>query len=246
MQGSFGDIYDRLYDQLRKDIYYSDIKELIDEYEVIVSNSKSYEDEFVDIDMLGESQVMNINHELYNQMILFDAKTFIEKIIKSYKLNIERIECQFDMDYNRSELVFDNSKIIGVGRAIDKLKSKYAKYQFELCNQTFKLDTIISMICTQASFAFSFLLMNKVYSDYNKGIYVTSNNNRYVITNKNDTFSINLEATYNLKDTTNNTTIKQINVNTNIDFVYKNKTYELSKMGIISWDCLVMDDLNNQ
>jgi len=244
MQGSFEDVYNKMGDKINKDIYYSDIDDLLNDYEIVSSNNIIIDEELIDINTLEENQLNNLTFislknsltEMNDNIIFFDIMKYIENIITSYQFSSEKINYQFNMDLPRSELTFNNIKIIKTEKVL-KLLIKYSKYEFKICNQKFSLDIIIQMLCTQASFAFSFLLMNNMYSNYTKGIHVTSNNIKYIITNTNELINLNLNATYNLKDIINNINIKQINISTNIDFVYKNNSYELCKYGIISWYC---------
>lgn len=219
--------------ELIKEIYY-------DDYEIITTNSIIIDDEFVDIDMLGESQLNDSTtttiEKINDDIIFFDVMLYIEKIIKSYKFDLERINHQFEVDFHRTELIINDLNIIEIVNAIKSFQ-KYSKYEFRICNQQFKLDTIIKMLCTQASFAFSFLLMHKLYSNQQTGIHVTSKSHKYKIINNNESIIISLNATFNLKNIKNEMNIKQIDVNTVIDFVYKNYSYELCKYGIISWKC---------
>ena len=244
MQISFEDVYNKMEKELSKNIYYSDINDILNDYEIISTNNIIIDEEFIDMDILEESKLNNLTfvtfknslNRISDNFIFFDVTKYIEKILDSYNLNIEKINGQFNLDLPRSELTFNNIRLNKTKQVINLLK-KYSKYEYALCNQKFTLDIIIQMLCTQASFAFSFLLMNKVYSNYNEGIHVTSNNTKYIITNDNELININLTAIYNLKDITKNVSIKQININTNVDFIYKNKSYELCKYGIISWNC---------
>ena len=217
-----------------------DIAVLISDYEIITSNSIIIDEEFVDINMLGESQLNDttttITSIINDDMIFFDMMLYIEKIIKSYKFDLKKINHQFDVDFHRTELIINNSNIKEIANAIKSFQ-KYSKYEFKICNQQFKLDMIMKMLCTQASFAFSYLLMHKLYGNQQKGIYVTSKSHKYEVTNNNESIIISLNATFNLKDIKREKNIKQINVNTVIDFVYKNYSYELCKYGIISWNC---------
>jgi hypothetical protein len=81
--------------------------------------------------------------------------------------------------------------------------------------------------------------MNKIYSDYKKGIYVTSNNIQYFIDDKDKNKNIVLEliGIFNVKNIYNNKIINTIKSIIKIDIIYnKDKDiYELPGLGIISW-----------
>lgn len=237
MQGSFEHVYDKVVDQLKKDMYYCDVDELLDDYEIIVSNNVIFDEEFININVLSESQLINSTiSEIKDNIIIFDSAEYTKKILKSYRSDQDIIKCQFDVDFIRSELIINNSKIKKISKAI-KIFDNYAKYEFKLKDQKLKLNEILIMLCTQASFAFPFLLMHKIFTNPKKGIYVTSNDNKYIIKNDNNSININFKATFNLKNTLKNKIIKKINIDTNIDFVYKNNTYELCEFGIVTWKC---------
>lgn len=214
------------------------------EYELLTLDCNN--NDFLDINVLEESKVFNIGHDILNEiisqnsMILFDANKFIKNIMESYHYNVDEINHQFTVDFTRSSLTYNNKKMLDRIKTLNKFKL-YSKYDFNMhyheVNTSFKLDTILLMLCTQASFAFSFALMHQAYSDYNKNLCVTSNDIKFVISNTNETINIKMNAIYNLKNLCENVNSNQINIQTNIDFVYKNNTYELCKFGIIYWQC---------
>lgn len=232
MQESFEVIYDKIAEQLKKEIYYSDINELIKEYEVITINDIIIDDDFINIDELGESQLMTIDHQINNNMIIFDVNQYLEKIFKSYKYNPERINCQFNMDFKRSQLIL-NKKRLSYDMITNEIK-QFSKYKIKIDGKELTMDIVIIALCTQASFAFPFMLVSKLYNKEN--INVVSNNNKYIVHYNKHSLNIKLEVNLNIKNIKNNQVLSKLNVITNIDGIIKNNKFELCKYAIMSWN----------
>jgi hypothetical protein len=204
-------------------------------------STSQIDSDLININTLAESQILKIDRDILNtltsdnSMILFDAAKFLKNIMESYKMDTNKIQYQFDVDFHRSKLICNKTVIPDIVSALNKFKS-CSKYELNLCDKIFGMDTILMMLCTQASFAFSFSLMHQMYCDQAKHIFVTSNNHKYKMTINNESINIELDANFNLKNIQKNTNLKGINIQTNIDFVYKNPQYELCKFGIISWN----------
>lgn len=191
-------------------------------------------EDYVDIDIVNEHEIHN--NEINGQLILFDVQQYLEKIAISYNFNLNNIIQQYKSDFDRSTVYFNNDLIKDNKYIIDQLL-KYAYYKINLYGRQLGLDIIILMICTQASFVFSFTLMHKLYSNIHSGQFVTSDKVRYYINvQNNNTIDIKLDASYNIKNINNGKIINNVNVITNINIVYKNKRYEFSKWGIMSWN----------
>lgn len=198
--------------------------------------------DFLNLNVLEESKLFDMDYNELNHitsnnsMVLFDANKFLKNILASYHTDIGKINYQFTIDFPRSLLTYNNKIITNITKAQTKF-NLYSKYPFIINNISCNLNTILLMLCTQASFAFSFTLMHQVYSDYKNNMYVTSHDNKFIITTDNETINIKINATYNLKNLTDCVNSKQIDIQTNIDFVYKNNKYDLCKFGIILWKC---------
>ena len=114
---------------------------------------------------------------------------------------------------------------------------KYESYKININNNEFSIKDLITTLCTQASFAFSFCLMVKLYNNIEKGYHVNSKKVIYNIDDQDENIYIKLQTIYELKDVYNNRLIATIQTSTNIDILFESNTYHLSKLGIISWDC---------
>ncbi|ARF11294.1 hypothetical protein Klosneuvirus_1_151 [Klosneuvirus KNV1] len=190
-------------------------------------------EDYVDIDIVNENELYD--SKIHGRIILFDIQQFLEKIAISYNFNLYSIIQQYKSDFDRSTVYFNNDLIKDNSYVMDQLL-KYAYYKINLYGKVLGLDTIILMICTQASFVFSFTLMHKLYSNVQSGMFVTSNKVKYNINIQNNgTIDIKLDADYNIKNVNNGTINNVINVVTDINIVNKNKKYEFSKWGIMSW-----------
>lgn len=90
------------------------------------------------------------------------------------------------------------------------------------------------MLCTQASYAFSFLLMHNYYNDNFKGLHVISKTtiSDINIDPSNNNISIQLKATYNLININNGAKRANINVVTKIDII----DTKFCKYGMILWN----------
>lgn len=212
---------------------YNIVDDYLDLNKSILNASMVTEEEYVDIDIINENDVSDST--INGHIILFDVQQFLEKIAISYNFNLYAIVQQYKSDFDRSTVYFNNDLMTKNSYLMDQLL-KYAYYRINLYKHILGLDTVIMMICTQASFVFSFVLMNKLYSNIDTGHFVTSNNVKYDINiQNNNTIDIKLDATYNIKNINNGVVKKSINVVTDINFVNKNKKYEFSKWGIMTW-----------
>lgn len=218
-----------------KDNQCDNIDSLLSEY-IIISNDTLLDDDIVNINTIDENQEFNINQELKNKIIFFDTTKYIKKIIKSFDSNIAKINCQFNADFKRSKLCFNDKKVNDMPEII-LLLEKYEYYDIVNANTKYPLDKIIMMLCTQASFAFSFLLMSKIYNDPKKDIYVMSNSIQYNISDVHDIIKIELVAIYNIKSIITGENINKIKVSTDIDLISE-KDYKFGNLGIISWELL--------
>ena len=92
-----------------------------------------------------------------------------------------------------------NNNNIGNSNDFTRQLLTFSRFKINLCSTIFPFDIIIQMLCTQASFVFSFVLMNKLYTNYRTGKHVTSNKSKYFVTiKKPDTVDIKLDAIYHI------------------------------------------------
>ena len=99
------------------------------------------------------------------------------------------------------------------------------------------LSDAILVLCTQASFALSFMLMSQIYNNLTKGIHVFSKSIKYKIIDENDsTINIHLEGKYKLKNINLEKKMGYINTLTMLKFYKNKKSNCIPKYGFIYWD----------
>jgi len=233
MQGSFGDIYNKLYDKISQDIEY--INNMIDDDYEIITTDEVDESELNLINSMNDNDLLSskIDHIISDKLATFNISQYLDKIGETFNYIPENILNQFILDFGRSELYLEGKYIRNKNYFINYIN----KHFNNLCNyKNMKMSDMILMLCNQASFGFPFTLMNKIYSDYNKGLYVLSNTIKYMITtNKNKELCIELKATFNIKNINTNKLKGIINVNTKLDLIFENNTYTFPTLGIIYW-----------
>lgn len=230
MQGSFGDIYNRLYYQISQDITNSSI--INDDYEIVTSNEVE-EAEFSLISSMNENDLSKkIEHVINDQLATFNIFQYLDKIGETFKHDPVNMENQFTMDFGRSELYLEGKYVRNKNYFMNYIKKNFDN----ICNyKNMKMYNILLMLCNQASFGFPFVIMNSIYSNYNKGLYVLSNNIKYMITTKKKELYIELKGTFNIKNINTNKLKGIINVTTKLDLSMINNEYIFPKLGIIYW-----------
>lgn len=223
MQGSFGDIYNKLYNDISQDIQFITSLPLNDDYEIINSSDINNEDDMI---------INNNENNTKNKIIMFDISHYLGKIEKSLNTENKRIE-QFNLDFHRSEMYLNGKYIRGKDYFINYIKKNFN--QISNFNNMLMYDIII-MICNQASFVFPFILMNNIYSNQNKGIYVTSNNIQYFIKNTKNSLIIELVGIFNIKNVNIDKIIGSVKVITKLDIELNKKIYKFPKLGMIYWE----------
>jgi len=232
MQGSFEDIYNRLYPSLSQDIFHN----IHNDYEIITS-SDSTEDEFTLINNIIDEQDECITK---NKIIMFDIYQYLDKIAKSLG-SIEKTRDQFNLDFHRSELYLNKKYIRGKDYFINYVNTNFNYLTNMMMFDNILMSDLILMICNQAGLAFSFMLMNKLFSNYDKGIYVTSNNIKYFIDGKQkDNLVIEVVGIFNIKNVNTNKIKGSITVNTKFDIMFDKGNrdsckYIFPKLGIVYW-----------
>jgi hypothetical protein len=234
MQKSSENIYDKLFDQFKNNIYSDDIIEILKDYEIII-DSKIDEDEFVNISIVNENGISNFNYDIDNNLIIFELNHYINKIINSYNSNVDNINQQFNKDFIRSTLFINGIKIPYINNVLSELNN-ISKFKVNIGDINFNADILILMLCTQASFAFPFMIMNKIFSNFENNEYILSKAVKYNINKEKDNIYLKLDAIFDLKNIDKNIILKEIKVSTCIDFVKENNSYKFSDYGIIYWD----------
>ncbi|ARF09427.1 hypothetical protein Indivirus_1_50 [Indivirus ILV1] len=221
MQGSFEDIYNKLYPSISHDIdYITSSLNNYDNYEIIESNDTNDDVDYI--------------NNISNKLIMFDIHQYLEKIEKSLNNDSKRIE-QFKLDFKRSELYLNGKYTRGEDYFLSYIK-KNINYLTNFKNM--KMYDIILLLCNQSSFVFPFVLMNNIYSNPTKGIYVTSNNIQYFINHNKESLTIELIGIFNIKNINIDKIIGSVQIATKFDIEFDRfkKSYKFPKLGMIYWD----------
>lgn len=229
---TFKSIHDRLIDKLRKDLYYCDMNDILFDYDFVSIDDVSEEEEVIDI--ISENQIIINDNIKKNRSVLIKTSHFLNQLFKSFKFNIDRITAQFDLDFPRSSLYYNHKKY--TKNEILRIFNCSSKYVIKVFNQMMPFDKFLMMMCTQGSFACSFILMSYIYNNDTNHHFVTSYDASYNIYSSGNILNIELKATYHIKNTKTNLINQGINVTTKIDLVKKNQMYEPSEMIIIFWN----------
>lgn len=222
MQGSFEDIYDKLYPKLSQDIYYTRVD---DNYETIESANDNINDINDDLNIMQNK----------DNLIMFNINEYLDKMAQSFNYDETNIDKQFTLDFGRSVLYLNGKFIRNKDYFIKSINNDF-NYPVNFSNMN--MATVIFMLCNQASFAFPFSLMNKIYSNYDKGIYVFSNNIKYFVTKSGHGLTIELVGIFNIKNININKVKGIITVTTKLDLEFEKGNYVFPKFGIIHWQTL--------
>ena len=200
------------------------------------------ERELFNLNLIDESQIGKSRTKLDSdvkinsttKMVIFNLDKYLMSIIKSFKFDKELILHQFQLDFDRSSLYINNTKYSNYEKSIGFF-NKYKDNEIKIMDHVLSLKDLLLMLCSQGAFAYLFMLMSDVYNDTENGIYVTSDDIIYRISNR-DQLNIILEAVFNLKNIFLNKNLGKINITANIDIIEKDDKYDFCKYGIINWD----------
>jgi len=249
MEFSFQSVHDKLINQLRKDLYYCDMNDIMFDYEFIstedvldnVTKEKEKDNSIISlpedeevIDVISENQIMISDNIKKNRSVLINTSHFLSRLFGSFKCNFDRITSQFDLDFPRSSLYYNQKKYTKEG--ILNIFNFFSRYSILISNQTMPFDKFLMMICTQGSFAFSFILMSHIYNSDIDYHFVTSYDASYNVHSSHNIINIELKAIYCIKNTKTNIVRETINITTKIDLIRKNKIYEPSETVIVFWN----------
>lgn len=231
----FIDIYFRLYNKLEKDFLLSPLsipffEVNIDEkfeainIDLINVNIHDYGDIFKEnqlkenflFGMIKDHQLLQNKYETNDKhIILFDAEVYFKKILQSYKYKRENIWYQFSLDFPRSTIFVNNINVKIKDQFLELLKGLNEIYMtIKINNQKvyiFDLLTLVIMLCNQSSYAFPYMYLNKIYSQYeDKFIICSLDEGRNIkITNK-DVILFEINAIFGIKNINTNKILSKI------------------------------------
>jgi len=213
----------------------------------IIDNSTN--DDYDFIPDISESGLLNDNITINtdNNMIMFKISLYLQKIMESYQYMHKNIIQQYFVDAPRTELYYNYDQVTDINEYINKLL-KFRSYDTTINNNKYPLVDIIIMLCNQSSYAFPFLLMNKIYNNGTQYVFSgptkinivdeeNTNTNGVITKNKtNKHLEILMNVNFHIKDISNNTNVNSISVdiilNTKLN---KNNVEIFNKFGMINW-----------
>ena len=222
-----------------EDIYYrlSNINEDI--------NNKEYE-----IIKLYNNNINNLHQTILKHnkdIIMFNMNEYLHDILNSYNYDIYKINQQFDIDFNRSNIFINDIKI-NDKNLIDIHFNNLEKYKLF---DNFNMLLIIKMLCNQSSFGFPFILLNKIYNYYNDDYIISDGKtNRYIKFNTIDkllTIIIGTDLILNKITTNGIEFIKKIHIHLVIhtNLIKTNSEYILNNNDIYCKNGLLYIDIYN-
>lgn len=217
MTANFDDVYDRLHKRLKKT---GSINDIIDDFEILDRDSLDDSLDYAIINYIKEDNIdlyleaIEYDIDNKNNVVAFDQETFLREIIKSYNYNVTKILDQYDVDFPRNRIYFNNKRY---------KDDNYLKHKFEIFNGLqYKIDEvdfdfliILQLLCNQSSYAFSYSLMNKLYSNEKKQLMVVGlHSGRKIKINTDDgTLSISMKADFGIKRLPGGRTMTKLRIN---------------------------------
>lgn len=241
----FSDVYNKYYADIRN-LDSVSFDTLIQDYTIIDINDHSCLDtikdlDYVSIDHINESHLDGYNGQTCDSNIFFNTTTYLTKILDSYSYNTECILKQFNLDFPRSNIYFNDVHM----NNIDTFKHHLAFLKIYSYN-VFDLFILILMLCNQSSYAFPYMFLHKQFGniDYNEHnnpsslIIITSlSSSRSInIHHCHDMILMSLDADFSIKDIINDTNINTIHINIQLEINLQRNHF--SKYGILSWSFL--------
>lgn len=212
---NFDDVYDRLHKRLKKT---GSINDIIDDFEVL--DRDSLDSDYAIINYIKEDNIDayldNIEYDIDNKnnVVAFDQETFMREILKSYKYDVTRIMDQYDLDFPRDRIYFNNKRY----KNDNHLKYKFKVFdglRYDIDNYNFDFLIILQLLCNQSSYAFPYSLMHKLYSNEKKSLMVAGlhSGRKIKINTDNGILSISMKADFGIKQLPRGRTISRLRIN---------------------------------
>ena len=196
-----------------------------------------------DIKSSNKQELINIINEF---TIVFPIDNYINEILDSYdyKSLTRAIIEQFKLDYNRSNIIYDNEKHgmddfltkIEFMKTVDfvyeyKKRVKQKRYMTQFVN----LYYLTLVLCTQASFYHPFKILFQLYTDIDKNIHVVNSNDKHKVIIKSSKKSIEfmINKSLNYINISNEKIMKKINVTLTFCINYEKNIED--ENGAIEW-----------
>lgn len=134
-------------------------------------------DDYDEIISIKETDIVNKKFSLYNNIIFFDINEYLTKIYESYNCEMNEIDRQFEKDFCRHKIIFNNEKINNMN--IYKKKIKDLTNQINFGKYNMSIRNIIIMLMTQSSYYLPFLYLYKRIT--NKNIHIVNSEKDKII-----------------------------------------------------------------
>lgn len=175
-----------------------------------------------DIKSSNKQELINIINEF---TIVFPIDNYINEILDSYdyKSLTKAIIEQFKLDYNRSNIIYDDEKHgmddfltkIEFMKTIDfvyeyKKRIKQKRYMTQFVN----LYYLTLALCTQASFYHPFKILFQLYTDMDKNTHIVNSNDKHkvIIRSSKKSIEFMINKSFNYINISNGKIMKKINV----------------------------------
>jgi hypothetical protein len=218
---SFEDVYDRLHKKLKKT---GAINDIVDDFEILDKDDQLEdildEYEYTIINYIKEdnidSYLDSIHYDIDNKnnVVAFDQEEYMREILKSYQYNVNKILDQFEVDFPRNRVYYNNRRY----KNENYLKYEFAKFDgliFEMDGHSFDFLIILELLCNQSSYAFPYLLMHKLYSDESDSLMVAGlhSGRKIKINTDNGILSISMKAEFGLKKLPSGRIMSKLRIN---------------------------------
>lgn len=194
---------------------------------------------------LSSFPIQKYNKDNFNgkDTLVFQITHYFNDIIKSYDTNENSIESninkQFLLDCNRTGIAYDSKKIEDTVNLLDKFPIHEDDY-ITIDKYKFKISTWIKLLCSQSSFYLSFVVMDIIFKDIDRNIYVSDakRGRGIFFTTNDDTNKITCElfSIFNVCDLDNEGKIvKELRTTITIDINLNNSNI-FGKFGNLKWN----------
>lgn len=176
------------------------------------------------------NKVIKSNSE---NVIIFEMNGYLDEIWKSYFNKKDNIMKQFEADFPRHSIYINHVKMKDMSTFHTNLQTFRLKRCMDLMIEDIELLTI--MLCNQSSFQLPFSLLNQIYTDEKKQIFLTYKqgcDNVVRINSNDDSISFVFETVLRIIDIDNSNEISSIPIKLKFDIpdVITNM-----QLGILDW-----------
>jgi hypothetical protein len=227
MQCSYLDIYRKLGDKIYNDIIKP--SDYIDSFDDIIKN-------YILIDygpQIDETQLLNNTYIKPINKATFDLPKFLYKLQASYNFDSNSIIKQFEIDFKRSTYKINGLQNTDVNQVLEIINNKTNLIQIN--NFNIKLNDLLLLVSTQASFAYQYMLMASLFADPKNNLYISSSKSSYELIYLHNSIKIILRCDYYLHDIMTSTHKSKIVAETVIKIFTKCHDYCIP-YGKVKWN----------